>query len=228
MKKAIRKVTYKLKPSVSQEESLMNFTGKVGLITGVANHRSLSWAIAQSTAKAGASLILTYQGRFQEHVTELADTLSPKATVLPLDVTKDEEMAQVFARIDRKRKLPVTSLLYALGLNSEEILNHFYNTVTFVRGPGGWQIPFQPENWRGAKPAFDIIDAKTGEVVFPAGQKISPRAANKAQKDGLETLLIPTEEIFNRYSAFDLINESTGEIYIEAGDEVSAENLEKL
>jgi DNA-directed RNA polymerase subunit beta len=134
----------------------------------------------------------------------------------------------VNVRIDRKRKLPVTSLLYALGLNSEEILNHFYNTVTFVRGPGGWQIPFQPENWRGAKPAFDIIDAKTGEVVFPAGQKISPRAANKAQKDGLETLLIPTEEIFNRYSAFDLINESTGEIYIEAGDEVSAENLEKL
>lgn len=134
----------------------------------------------------------------------------------------------VNVRIDRKRKLPVTSLLYALGLNSEEILNHFYNTVTFVRGQGGWQIPFAAENWRGAKPTFDIVDAKTGEVVFPAGQKISPRAANKAGKDGLETLLIPTEEIFGRYSAFDLINESTGQIYIEAGDEVSAENLELL
>jgi len=64
--------------------------------------------------------------------------------------------------------------------------------------------------------------------VFPAGQKISPRAANKAGKDGLETLLIPTEEIFGRYSAYDLINEATGEIYIEAGDEVTPENLEKL
>ncbi|MGK6355950.1 DNA-directed RNA polymerase subunit beta [Sphingomonas sp. DT-207] len=134
----------------------------------------------------------------------------------------------VNVRIDRKRKLPVTTLLYALGLNSEDILNYFYNRVTFVRGQGGWQIPFAPENWRGAKPMFDIIDAKSGEIVFPAGQKISPRAANKAQKDGLETLLIPTEEIFGRYSAYDLINESTGEIYIEAGDEVSAENLEKL
>lgn len=134
----------------------------------------------------------------------------------------------VNVRIDRKRKLPVTSLLYALGLNSEEILNYFYNRVTFLRGPNGWQIPFAPENWRGAKPMFDIVDAKSGEVVFPAGQKISPRAANKAAKDGLETLLIPTEEIFGRYSAYDLINESTGEIYIEAGDEVSAENLEKL
>ncbi|HEU4960837.1 MAG TPA: DNA-directed RNA polymerase subunit beta, partial [Sphingomonas sp.] len=134
----------------------------------------------------------------------------------------------VNVRIDRKRKLPVTSLLYALGLNSEEILNYFYNRVTFVRGEGGWQIPFAPENWRGVKPTYDIVDAKTGEVVFPAGQKISPRAANKAGKDGLETLLIPTEEIFGRYSAYDLVNEKTGEIYIEAGDEVSAENLEKL
>jgi len=134
----------------------------------------------------------------------------------------------VNVRIDRKRKLPVTALLYALGLNSEEILNYFYNRVTFVRGQGGWVIPFQAENWRGQKPMFDIIDAKTGEVVFASGQKISPRAANKAAKDGLTDLLIPTEEIFGRYSAYDLINETTGEIYIEAGDEVSAENLELL
>ena len=134
----------------------------------------------------------------------------------------------VNVRIDRKRKLPVTALLYALGLTSEEILNYFYNRVTFVRGQGGWIIPFQAENWRGQKPMYDIIDAKTGEVVFASGQKISPRAANKAAKDGLSDLLIPTEEIFGRYSAYDLINEATGQIYIEAGDEVSAENLELL
>ncbi|MDQ2878522.1 MAG: DNA-directed RNA polymerase subunit beta [Pseudomonadota bacterium] len=134
----------------------------------------------------------------------------------------------VNVRIDRKRKLPVTALLYALGLTSEEILNQFYNRVTFVRGQGGWIIPFQAENWRGQKPMFDIIDAKTGEIVFASGQKVSPRAANKAAKDGLSDLLIPTEEIFGRYSAYDLIDEKTGAIYIEAGDEVSAENLELL
>ncbi|MBA2919167.1 DNA-directed RNA polymerase subunit beta [Sphingomonas sp. MAH-20] len=134
----------------------------------------------------------------------------------------------VNVRIDRKRKLPVTSLLFALGLNAEEILHHFYNTVTWVRGEGGWKVPFIAENWRGQKPAFDVVNGDTGEVVFPASQKVTPRAANKAAKDGLTTLLIPTEEIFGRYSALDLINESTGEIYIEAGDEVSAENLEKI
>jgi DNA-directed RNA polymerase subunit beta len=134
----------------------------------------------------------------------------------------------VNVRIDRKRKLPVTALLHALGLSSEEILNTFYNRVTYVRGPNGWQIPFQAENWRGQKPVYDVVNAESGEVVFAAGTKITPRAAKKAEKDGLATLLIPTEEIFGRYSAYDLINESTGEIYIEAGDEVTAENLEKL
>ena len=138
----------------------------------------------------------------------------------------------VNVRIDRKRKLPVTSLLYALGLDAEDILAYFYNTVTWKRATGkggdGWNIPFVAENWRGQKPAFPLVDAKTGEEVFPAGQKISPRAANKAAKDGLETLLLPTEEIFGRYASRDMIDESTGRIWIEAGDEVSAENLEAL
>jgi DNA-directed RNA polymerase subunit beta len=134
----------------------------------------------------------------------------------------------VNVRIDRKRKLPVTALLYALGLDGEQILNYFYETVTWKRGKGGWEIPFVAEAWRGAKPSFALVDAKTGEEVFPAGQKVSPRAANKAAKDGLQTLLIPTEEIFGRYAANDLIDEKTGRIYIEAGDEVSPENLDKL
>ena len=134
----------------------------------------------------------------------------------------------VNVRIDRKRKLPVTALLFALGLDAEQILAEFYNTVTWKRAKDGWQIPFNADQWRGAKPAFALVDAKTGEEVFPAGQKISPRAANKAAKDGLETLLLPTEEIFGHFAARDLIDESTGRIYIEAGDEVGAENLEVL
>jgi DNA-directed RNA polymerase subunit beta len=134
----------------------------------------------------------------------------------------------VNVRIDRKRKLPVTALLHALGLDDEGILDHFYQTVTWKRGQGGWCLPYVAETWRGSKPAFDIVDAKSGEVIFPAGTKITPRAANKAEKDGLAELLIPTEEIFGRYSAHDLIDESTGRIWIEAGDEVSPENLEAL
>ncbi|HEX8583653.1 MAG TPA: DNA-directed RNA polymerase subunit beta, partial [Allosphingosinicella sp.] len=134
----------------------------------------------------------------------------------------------VNVRIDRKRKLPVTALLHALDMNSEEILNTFYDRVTFVRGKNGWAIPYVAENWRGQKPMFDVVNGDTGEVVFAAGTKITPRGANKAAKDGLANLVIPTEEIFGRYSAYDLVNDKTGEIYIEAGDEVSPENLDKL
>jgi len=134
----------------------------------------------------------------------------------------------VNVRIDRKRKLPVTALLYALGLDSEEILHFFYDTMTWKRAKDGWKIPFEPDQWRGAKPSFALVDAKTGEEIFPANQKISPRAANKAQKDGLKDLLLPTEEAFARFASRDLIDEATGRIYIEAGEEVSAENLEVM
>ncbi|HEX8413771.1 MAG TPA: DNA-directed RNA polymerase subunit beta, partial [Sphingomicrobium sp.] len=115
----------------------------------------------------------------------------------------------VNVRIDRKRKLPVTALLHALGLTSEEILNEFYNQVVYVRGPNGWQIPYVVEQWRGQKPMYDVINADTGEVTFKPGEKITPRRANQAAKEGLQNLLIPTEEIFGRFSAYDLINEKT-------------------
>src|SRR3546814_1737824 len=118
----------------------------------------------------------------------------------------------VNVRIDRKRKLPVTSLLYALGMNSEEILNHFYNRVSWARDPNGWRVPFEPEQWRGQKPMIDVVNAETGEVAFPLGQKVSPRAAKQAQNDGLKDLLIPTEDMFGRYSDYDLLNETTGDI----------------
>ncbi|QDP18997.1 DNA-directed RNA polymerase subunit beta [Sphingomonas xanthus] len=134
----------------------------------------------------------------------------------------------VNVRIDRKRKLPVTALLHALGLTSEEILNTFYNRLSYVRGKNGWQVPYASESWRGQKPTHDVVDADSGEVIFKAHEKITPRKANAAGKDGVKNVIIPTEEIYGRFSAYDLINEKTGEIYIEAGDEVSEENLDKL
>jgi DNA-directed RNA polymerase subunit beta len=134
----------------------------------------------------------------------------------------------VNVRIDRKRKLPVTSLLFGLGLDAEAILDHFYEKVSWKRDPGGWRVPYVTEQWRGQKPTFDIVDADSGEVIFAAGTKISPRAANKAEKDGLKQLLIPTEEIFGRYGSGDIIDENTGRIWIEAGEEVSPENLDML
>src|SRR6476619_4712541 len=100
----------------------------------------------------------------------------------------------VNVRIDRKRKLPVTALLHALGMSSEEILNTFYQTVSYLRGKNGWQIPYSAEAWRGQKPNHDVVDADSGETVFKASEKITPRRANQAGKDGVKNLIIPTEE----------------------------------
>jgi enoyl-[acyl-carrier protein] reductase I len=74
-------------------------TGQVGLIVGVANHRSLAWAIAKSVAAHGARVVLTYQSRFEEHVKELAATLDVEALVLPCDVQQDADIDAVFGRV---------------------------------------------------------------------------------------------------------------------------------
>ncbi|GAB4147428.1 MAG: DNA-directed RNA polymerase subunit beta [Sphingomonadales bacterium] len=134
----------------------------------------------------------------------------------------------VHVRIDRRRKLPVTTMLYALGLSSEDILARFYDIAAFKRDKAGWKIAYRQEQWRGAKPDYDVLDAATGEVLFEAGKKVSPRLARKAANDGVEALLIPAEEILGRFAAEDMINEQTGEIYIEAGDEIGKDHLEAL
>jgi enoyl-[acyl-carrier protein] reductase I len=79
---------------------MTDFTGKHGLIIGVANKRSLAWAIAQATARAGARLALTYQGRFEEHVHELSQGLEHSPLVLPCDVTSDSDIEATFAKVD--------------------------------------------------------------------------------------------------------------------------------
>jgi enoyl-[acyl-carrier protein] reductase I len=81
---------------------MTNFTDKLGLVVGVANKRSLSWAIAQATASGGARLALTYQGRFEEHVNELSQGLAQPPLVLPCDVSSDQDIASVFERIERE------------------------------------------------------------------------------------------------------------------------------
>ncbi len=81
---------------------MTDFSGKYGLIVGVANKRSIAWAIAQATARRGARLALTYQGRFEDHVNELSQGLEQPPLVLPCDVTSDAEIDAVFAKIGQE------------------------------------------------------------------------------------------------------------------------------
>ena len=84
----------------------------------------------------------------------------------------------VYARIDRRRKIPVTSLLYALGMDGEEILDTYYNHIAYKRDEGGWPVPYDAERMKGFKAVRDLIDAKSGEVVLEAGKKLTARTAS--------------------------------------------------
>ena len=132
----------------------------------------------------------------------------------------------VNVRIDRRRKLPATTLLYALGMDQEEILNEFYDRVSHKRTKKGWTMPYNAERWKGVKVERDLINAKNGEVVIEAGTKLSARAAKKLAEEGLKQLLLSDEEMMGRYFASDLVNFDTGEIYGEAGEEITDKTLE--
>jgi DNA-directed RNA polymerase subunit beta len=128
----------------------------------------------------------------------------------------------VYVRIDRRRKLPATTFMYALGMDGEEILTTFYDTTGYEKREGGWATEYRPDRWRGVKPDFPLIDADTGEEVAKAGEKISARNAKKLADNGLKTLLLGPDALIGKFLARDAVNFQTGEIYAEAGDELDA------
>jgi DNA-directed RNA polymerase subunit beta len=134
----------------------------------------------------------------------------------------------VFARIDRRRKIPVTSLMFALGLDGEEILSTFYKKIMYKRAKDGWRVPYDPARFRGYSTLNDLIDADTGKVVLEAGKKLTVRAARQLQEKGLKALRLSDEELVGSYLAEDLVNPKTGEIHAEAGEEITEKSLKAL
>lgn len=157
----------------------------------------------------------------------------------------------VFARIDRKRKLLISTFLMALdspeteekrkiaiekgekldpldaqGMSREEILNVFYGTVDYQKSGDHWKTAFRPELVKPGKLTHDLINAATGKVVAAEGAKVNIRFARKLQTEGLNEILVYENDVIGRYVAVDLINENTGEIYAEAGDEITPAFLE--
>ncbi len=136
----------------------------------------------------------------------------------------------VHTRIDRRRKLPVTTLLRALGMDTEEILSTYYDTAILKKAEGkksGWITKYVPERYRGIKLAADLIDAKTGKVVAKAGDKLTPRKAKKLLEDGMTEVLVPEEEVIGRFFARNLVNKD-GEVLADAGAEITEAQLNIL
>ncbi len=158
----------------------------------------------------------------------------------------------IYVRIDRKRKLPVTTLMYALpsaatealiearaakgetveigeikGMDSEEILNFFYGKVVFASNKGQWSRPFEADAFRNLKLIEDLVDAETGEVVAKVEDKLTARTVRKIGEK-TKSVLVSRADLIGRFLGEDIFDPNTGEIFGEAGEEVTEQKLAAL
>ena len=133
----------------------------------------------------------------------------------------------VYVRIDRRRKLPVTILLRALGLSAEEILDTFFDTDTFQITEDGYQLSLIANRLRGETAQFEIKDDK-GEVLVPEGSRVTARHIREMEKRNLQALEVPAEYVCGHRLAKDQVDEETGEVLIGCNTIITEEVLEQM
>ena len=137
----------------------------------------------------------------------------------------------VNARIDRKKKIPATTILYSLGYDAEEILSMFYKSEDYAKFKNGWKKDFIQENLVGSKSLFPLISK--GKVIVEQGKKLTPRLLKQLEEKNIKELEISNEELIGKFISEDIVNTETGEIFAEAGEEITEElislfELEKI
>ncbi|UCC57569.1 MAG: DNA-directed RNA polymerase subunit beta, partial [Gammaproteobacteria bacterium] len=132
----------------------------------------------------------------------------------------------LFVRIDRRRKLPATILLRALGYDNEQILDIFFDTNTFHINKKEVKLDLVAERLRGETATFDI-KAK-GKVIVEEGRRITARHIRELEKTGVKSLVVPDDYLPGKILAHNVIDKETGELIANANDEITQEMLEKL
>ena len=137
----------------------------------------------------------------------------------------------VNARIDRKKKIPATTILYSLGYDAEEILSMFYKSEDYTKYKDGWKKDFKAENIVGGKSLFPLVSK--GKVIVEQGKKLTPRLIKQLEEKNIKELEISNEELIGKFISEDIVNLDTGEIFAEAGEEITEElialfELEKI
>ncbi len=137
----------------------------------------------------------------------------------------------LYFRIDRKRKLPVTTLLYALGYKKIEILDLFYDfkTFNFDQKTKKWKTKFNPDDYkRPIKLRNDLINSTNGKKVLKIGSKINFVIAKKIYDEGLKNILVSSDYFLDKYIKNNLSNPLTDEIFLKTGSSISKENLDNI
>jgi DNA-directed RNA polymerase subunit beta len=133
----------------------------------------------------------------------------------------------VYVRIDRRRKLPATILLRALGYSSEEIIEMFFDTTSYHLSEDEISLDLVADRLRGEIAAFDIVDGK-GKVIVEKDRRVTGRHIRQIAKAGIEKLVVPSEYLVGRSLAKDIVDASTGELIAECNAELTEELIEQL
>ncbi len=136
----------------------------------------------------------------------------------------------LYFRIDRKKKIPITTLLYALGNSREEILKTFYSyeNYSYDKAANSWSTTFDPEKYkRPIKLQFDLIDKKNKKRILKKGEKLNIVLAKNLQNKGLKEIQVSTDELIGKYTKED-IKDKSGEIILKSGFDITNEILEKI
>ncbi|KQR15500.1 MULTISPECIES: DNA-directed RNA polymerase subunit beta [Xanthomonas] len=201
------------------------YLGEIPLMTGNGTF------IVNGTERVIVSQLHRSPGVFFDHdrgKTHSSGKLLYSARIIPyrgswLDFEFDPKDA-LFTRIDRRRKLPVSILLRALGYNNEEMLAEFFEINTFHINPDeGVQLELVPERLRGETLNFDLADGD--KVIVEAGKRITARHVKQLEAAGVAALAVPDDYLVGRILSHDVVDASTGELLANANDEISEDQL---
>lgn len=190
--------------------------------------------VVNGTERVIVSQLHRSPGVFFEHdrgKTHSSNKLLFSARVIPyrgswLDFEFDPKDLLYF-RIDRRRKMPVSILLKALGQNIEQILAYYYSNDDFTLMDTGAQLKFIKERWQGEIARFDIT-TKSGEVVVAKDKRITARHIRMMEESKTTTISVPEDYLLGRVLAKNIVDSDTGEIIAHANDELTEELLRKL
>ncbi len=134
----------------------------------------------------------------------------------------------LFFRVDRRRKMPVTILLKAIGMSPEQILANFFVFDNFNLRSEGGEIEFVAERLRGEVARFDIVDPKTGKTLVTKDKRINAKHVRDIEAAGIKAISVPEDYLIGRIIARNIVDADTGEIIASANDELTDELLGKL
>ena len=131
----------------------------------------------------------------------------------------------LFVRIDRRRKMPATVLLKALGYSLESLLNYYYKSEEIlIEGERIFKVA-NPELLSNQKAPADIINPQTGEIIVKANRKFTKAAIRKMEENGIKSIPVTEEEVVGKFSCHDIVDPATGEVIVECNDEITASKL---